>query len=96
MSRTSRTSTIRRSRRANDEGVSVFEIADRFAREFFIDMDRLGLLPAHVYPRVSSDIPAIVGIIGELIDSEQAYATPEGDVYFDVEAFPGYGKLSGA
>lgn len=82
-------------RRAADEGVSVYEIADRYAREFFIDMDRLRILPAHVYPRVSSDMPAIVGIIAELIEREQAYATPEGDVYFDVESFPGYGKLSG-
>ncbi len=82
-------------RRAAEEGVSVYEIADRYAREFSIDMDRLRILPAHVYPRVSSDMPAIIEIISELIEREQAYVTPEGDVYFDVESFPDYGKLSG-
>ena len=46
-------------RRANEAEVSAYEIADRYAREFTIEMDRLGILPADIYPRVSSEIPAI-------------------------------------
>ena len=80
--------------RANEEGVSAFEIADRYAREFTIEIDRLGLLPAHIYPRVSSEMPAIVAMIADLIAGEHAYAAANGDVYFDVGSFPTYGRLS--
>jgi len=80
--------------RANAEGVSAYEIADRYAREFTIEIDRLGLLPAHIYPRVSAEMPAIVAMIGELIAGEHAYAAANGDVYFDVGSFPTYGRLS--
>jgi len=81
--------------RANREGVSAYEIADRFAREFTVEMDRLGILPAAIYPRVSSEMPAIVAMIQRLVDAENAYAAPNGDVYFDVASADHYGALSG-
>ncbi|MEO8084331.1 MAG: cysteine--tRNA ligase [Ardenticatenales bacterium] len=80
--------------RANSEGVSAFEIADRYAREFTIEIDRLGLLAANIYPRVSSEMPAIVAMIQDLVAGEHAYAPGNGDVYFDVGSFPTYGQLS--
>jgi len=82
-------------RRSQEEGVSAYEIADRYAREFLIELDRLGILPAHIYPRVSSEMPAIVAMIQALIDQESAYAAANGDVYFDARSFDGYGRLSG-
>ncbi|MCE7939440.1 MAG: cysteine--tRNA ligase, partial [Chloroflexi bacterium CFX6] len=81
--------------RSQAEGVSAFEIADRYAREFLIELDRLGILPAHIYPRVSSEMPAIVDMIRRLVDQESAYAPGNGDVYFDSASAPGYGRLSG-
>jgi len=81
-------------KRADEEGTSVFEVADRYAREFFIETDKLGVLPARVYPRVSSEMPQIVEMIGRLIQLGNAYATEEGDVYFSVRSFADYGRLS--
>ncbi len=81
--------------RSRAEGVSAYEIADRYAREFLIEIDRLGLLPAHIYPRVSSEMPEIVAMIQTLVDAEHAYAAANGDVYFDASSAEGYGRLSG-
>jgi cysteinyl-tRNA synthetase len=81
-------------RRANEEGVSAFEVADRYAREFLVDAHRLGLLPAHIYPRVSSEMPGIVAMIRRLVDDEHAYVAPGGDVYFDVGSYEPYLQLS--
>ncbi|MCB0216529.1 MAG: cysteine--tRNA ligase [Chloroflexi bacterium] len=82
-------------RRCAEAGISAFELADRYAREYLDDMARMGVQPATLYPRVSSEIPAIVAMIGELIEGGHAYRAPNGDVYFDARSFPGYGKLSG-
>jgi cysteinyl-tRNA synthetase len=78
-----------------EEGVSAYEIADRYAREFLIELDHLGILPADIYPRVSSEMPSIVAMIQTLIDDEHAYAAGNGDVYFDASSAEGYGRLSG-
>jgi cysteinyl-tRNA synthetase len=80
--------------KAQSEGVSAFEVADRFAREFLTEEERLGILPATLNPRVSSDMPAIVAMIQTLVDGEHAYPAANGDVYFAVSSFPAYGSLS--
>jgi cysteinyl-tRNA synthetase len=81
-------------RRANESGVSAFEISDRYAREYLAEQERLGIQPATLNPRVSSDMPAIIGMIQQLVDGEHAYPAANGDVYFDVSTFPAYGALS--
>ncbi len=81
-------------RRANEEGLSAFEVADRYAREFLIEQERLGIKPADIYPRVSSEMPAIIATVQKLVERGHAYAAPNGDVYFAVRSFPDYGKLS--
>ena len=82
-------------KRSQEEGVSAFEIADRYAREYLLDSERMGVLPASIYPRVSSEMPAIIGMIQRLVDQEQAYVAPNGDVYYDSRTFGNYGALSG-
>jgi cysteinyl-tRNA synthetase len=82
-------------RRSAEAGVSAFELADRYAREFLDDMQRLGIKPATLYPRVSSEMPAIIHMIQELVVGEHAYAASNGDVYYDARSFKDYGKLSG-
>ena len=82
-------------RRANEEGISVKELGDRFIREYFIDAAALGVRKATVHPRAAEHIPEIIDLISRLIENGHAYATPAGDVYYRVSAFPGYGKLSG-
>ena len=82
-------------RRANEEGITVRELADRFIAEYYKDAQALGIRPATVHPKATEHIPEIIALISRLIENGKAYATPAGDVYYRVSAFPGYGKLSG-
>jgi len=80
--------------RANTEGVTMTEISDRYIKAYQDDMDRLNILPADRYPRATTSIPAIINLIQVLIDRGYAYPAG-GDVYYAVQKFPNYGKLSG-
>ena len=82
-------------RRANEEGITVKELADRFISEYYKDAKALGIRPATVHPKATEHIPEIIALITRLIENGHAYASPSGDVYYRVSAFPGYGKLSG-
>ena len=82
-------------RRANEEGITVKELADRFIAEYYKDAKALGIRPATVHPKATEHIPEIISLISRLIENGHAYASPSGDVYYRVSAFPGYGKLSG-
>ncbi len=82
-------------RRANEEGITVKELADRFIGEYWKDAKALGIRPATVHPKATEHIPEIIALISRLIENGHAYAVPGGDVYYRVSAFPGYGKLSG-
>lgn len=74
--------------------ITVDEVAGRFISAYEEDTAALGILPADYHPRATRHIPQIIALIQRLIDKKMAYEV-EGDVYFHVEAFPGYGKLSG-
>jgi cysteinyl-tRNA synthetase len=81
-------------RRANADGVPAREISERYIREFEADMARIGVLPGDVEPKATEHIPQMVALIERLIAGGFAYVV-DGDVYFEVRAFPEYGKLSG-
>jgi cysteinyl-tRNA synthetase len=81
-------------RRANLEGVDFRIITDRFIRAFDDDMERLGLLKPTLEPKATDHIDGIIAIISTLIAKGHAYES-EGDVYYAVESFPDYLKLSG-
>ena len=80
-------------KRANEEGISPFEVADKYIAEYFRDADGLGIRRADVHPRVTENIPQIIEFIEELIEKGYAYQSA-GDVYFDTQKFKDYGKLS--
>ena len=80
-------------RRAQEEGVSPFEVADRYYREFYDAMKALKVLPPNLEPRATGHIPEIIEFIKALIKKGYAYVTPDG-VYFRVRKFKQYGKLS--
>jgi cysteinyl-tRNA synthetase len=80
--------------RANQEGTDYRTIADRYIQAFDEDMARLGLAKPTVEPKATEHIGGIISIIETLIDKEHAYVSG-GDVYYAVETFPGYLKLSG-
>lgn len=80
--------------RANEEGITVKELGDRFIEEYFKDATALGVRPATHHPRATEHIDEIIAIVQKLIDNGKAYEV-DGDVYFDTSKFPGYGKISG-
>lgn len=80
-------------KRANEEGISPFEVADKYIEEYFKDADGLGIKRADVHPRVTENINEIVDFIAELVEKGYAYES-SGDVYFDTQKFKEYGKLS--
>jgi cysteinyl-tRNA synthetase len=77
------------------EGRSSREIADAYEAAFHADAALLNLLPAQEYPRATEHVADMLALIEQLIDLGHAYATPEGNVYYSVATFPGYGALSG-
>ena len=80
--------------RANREGVSAVEIADRYIEAEGRDMAALGLLPPDVAPKATGHVTEMVALIGRLVAKGVAYVV-DGDVYFEIRRFPPYGRLSG-
>jgi cysteinyl-tRNA synthetase len=85
---------------AAQAGQTPAEIAAFYTDAFFKDVRRLNLKEASTYPRASEHVDEMVALIEKLLDKGVAYKVPSPDgeghsVYFDVAAFPDYGKLSG-
>lgn len=80
--------------KANQEGFSTDEIAERFVNAFLEDADRLGIRRPNHQPRATQYIGPMIGLIKKLEEKNLAYETG-GDVYFSVSDLPEYGKLSG-
>ncbi|MDA8220734.1 cysteine--tRNA ligase [Desulfosporosinus sp.] len=80
--------------RGNIEGMDPLALGQKYIEEYFKDAKALNLLPATVHPKATEHIPEMIEIIQGLIDSGLGYEV-EGDVYFAVDHFPNYGKLSG-
>ena len=79
---------------ANKEGVDALEYSKRFTDRCLGDLDDLGIRRANVYPKASETIPDMITMIQQIIDKGYGYVA-DGDVYFSVEKFKDYGKLSG-
>lgn len=79
--------------RANEEGVSTEEVAKKYTDEYYRDMELLGVSRADIEPNATDHIKEMVNTIQGLIDKGYAYPV-DGDVYFEVAKFDGYGKLS--
>jgi cysteinyl-tRNA synthetase len=79
---------------AQEAGVAIAVVADKYAAIYREDMATLGVAPPDVEPLATQHIAAIIAMCGNLIASGHAYAA-EGHVLFDVAKFADYGKLSG-
>lgn len=79
--------------KANEMGITVRELADRFIEEYFKDADGLGIKRATYHPRATENIDAIIEIIKKLEEKGFAYNV-DGDVYFETKKYKDYGKLS--
>ena len=80
-------------KKANEEGITVPEVAERFIKEFWVDAKGLNVREATVHPRATENIDEIMRIISELVEKGYAYQAG-GDVYFRSKKFDEYGKLS--
>ena len=80
-------------KKANEEGITVPEVAERFIKEFWVDAKGLNVREATTHPRATENIDEIKRIISELVEKGYAY-TAGGDVYFRSKKFDEYGKLS--
>jgi cysteinyl-tRNA synthetase len=79
---------------AETEGKTPAEIADFYTAAWLEDEALLNILPVDVMPKATDHVPEMIDITGRLIEKGLAYEV-DGTIYFDVSAFPGYGKLSG-
>ena len=77
------------------ESKTVEEIAAAYESAFHADEAAVNILPAHVFPRATEHIEEMLRLAEALEDAGHAYATAEGNVYYAVSTFPGYGQLSG-
>ena len=79
-----------------ESGEAWWQLASRVEREFHRASDALGIRRPALEPRATGDIPAMVELIGRLIESGHAYVADDGsgDVYFDVSSWPDYGELT--
>jgi cysteinyl-tRNA synthetase len=81
-------------RGATRESVEPMELVEKYTREYFEDMDALGVTRPNISPRASAHIPEQIEMIRRLLEGGHAYEM-DGSVYFDVRSFPAYGKFSG-
>ncbi len=80
-------------KKANEEGITVPEVAERFIKEFWTDAKGLNVREATVPPRATENVALIQGIISALVENGYAYEAG-GDVYYRAKKFSEYGKLS--
>ncbi len=78
---------------ANEQGITVKELADRFIAEYFTDAKGLGIKEATIHPKATENIDAIIKTVETLVEKGYAYES-NGDVYFETKKFKEYGKLS--
>ncbi|MBI5212523.1 MAG: cysteine--tRNA ligase [Nitrospirae bacterium] len=84
-------------KRANEEGAAWDTVAKKYIDEYYRDMDALGIARADIEPKATEHISEMIAVIKTLIEKGYAYAVQEGEnqsVYFEVEKFPEYSKLS--
>lgn len=80
--------------RAGEEGIEPLALSSKYIEEYYKDADSLNVRRADKHPKVSEHIPDIIAMVKQLVQNGTAYVV-DGDVYFEVRKFAGYGKLSG-
>ncbi len=81
-------------RRANEEGITYQEVAEKYIAEFWTDAKGLGVREATTHPKATENIDTIIDIVSRLVERGYAYRAENGDVYFRTRKFDEYGKLS--
>ncbi len=81
--------------RANQNGEKIEQLTNRFIKAMHEDADAMGVLRPNEEPRATMHMQQILDMIRTLVEKGYAYAAKNGDVYYDVSKFVGYGRLSG-
>ncbi len=81
--------------RASERGESMAQLTDRFIAAMHEDADALGVLRPDLEPRATESMPDILAMIQKLVDKGYAYQGDNGDIFYSVSRFEGYGQLSG-
>ena len=79
---------------AVEEGVDSSVISERYIKECKKDMEGMNIMPATTHPLATQEIPGMLDMIQQLIDGGHAYVAKDGTVYYRVQSFRDYGKLS--
>lgn len=82
-------------RRANEDGCSIRDVAEKYIAEYYKDAEALNVKKATVAPRATEHMDEIITLIKSLIEKGHAYPADNGDVYFAVRSYDSYGKLTG-
>jgi cysteinyl-tRNA synthetase len=81
-------------KRANERGLTITEVTGPVIETFHRDREYLRIERAEAYPRATEFIPQMVALVETLIERNVAYLADDGSVYFAIDKFPGYGRLS--
>ena len=81
-------------REAAARATGIRSLTEPFASAFFEDRDWLRIRPAHAYPRATDFIQPMIALVEGLLAKEAAYRGEDGSVYFAIDRFPAYGRLS--
>ena len=82
-------------KRANENQETCAALTERLTVEMYRDFDALGIMRPDIEPRATQNIPEIIALVDQLIKNGNAYVADNGDVMFDIDSFPEYGRLSG-
>jgi len=80
--------------RANEQGIRIRDITEPVTEIFFADRDYLRIKPADDYPKATEYIPQMIELVRRLMDRRVAYQADDKSVYFAIDRFPRYGRLS--
>jgi cysteinyl-tRNA synthetase len=81
-------------RRAAEQGKTIREVTEPVTKIFHEDREYLRIEPAEVYPKATDYIPQMIALVEQLIARGVAYQAEDNSVYFAIDRFPGYGRLS--
>jgi cysteinyl-tRNA synthetase len=81
-------------KRASDQGKTIGEITEPVVKLFYDDLAFLRIQRAEHYPRATAYIGQMIDLVRRLMEKGVAYKADDGSVYFAIDKFPGYGKLS--
>lgn len=82
-------------KRANENNETIAELTKRFIDAMDEDSAKLGVIRPDIEPKATEFVDGMLAMIGALVDKGFAYPAANGDVFYAVNNFPGYGKLSG-